>query len=213
MGLSFLANGLGCALGSAISGRTLNAHFRREAEHWHHVRMLPVETSLPRPLPTSFPIERARLSDAPLYSLTMIVMFLVFGWGMSPSHLSSAASTTASGIPTAANAVAGHWIVPLLAQFAIGYSNTAVLNSNNVLVLDLYPGSSASASAVINLSRNLLAAVGVAVVDYIEDAVLPGWLGAILAALVMIGLVPYGLHAVYGAKWRVEREMRKAMAS
>lgn len=123
----------------------------------------------------------------------MIIMFLVFGWSMTPVEPSG---------------TAGHWIVPLLAQFAIGYSNTAVLNSNNTLIVDLYPRRSASASAVINLSRNLTAAVGVAIVDYIEDGVSPGWLGAILAALVVLGLAPYVLHAVYGGSWRQEREGR-----
>lgn len=149
---------------------------------------------MPRPLPVTFPVERARLSDAPMYSVIQIVGLLIFGWSLTP--VSSHAPISATS----------HWITPLFAQFAIGYSNTAVLNSNNTLIVDLYPGRSASASAVINLTRNLTAAVGVAVADYITAAMSPGWYGTLLAGIVVVGLGPYYLHSVWGPQWRERRQ-------
>lgn len=200
VGLCFLANGLGCVAGSVLSGYAINETFRKERELWNFRQARAPGTPIPRPLPKNFPIERARLSDAPLHSVVMIIGFLVFGWSLTPPTIHRAAFD--------ANATAGHWITPLLALFMIGYSNTAVLNSNNALVVDLFPGKSASASAVINLSRNLTAAVGVALVDLIEDATNPGWLGVTLAGLVVLGVVPLVVHNLRGMQWRGEREDR-----
>lgn len=125
----------------------------------------------------------------------LISGLLIFGWSL----------TTVSDD----SELTGHWIVPLVAQFMVGYANTAVLNSNNTLVIDLYPGKSASASAVINLSRGVLAAVGVAVVDYLLEAMSPGWLSVVMVGLVLTGLGPYVLHVKYGRVWRIEREERR----
>ena len=194
----FLANGLGSVLGSLLSGRFLNESFRREASLWNYTQEKHPTSPIPQPLPLSFPVERTRLSDAPLHSVVMIIGFLIFGWSVTPP----------STIVGNHSATAAHWITPLLAQFVIGYSNTSVLNSNNALVVDLFPGKGASASAVINLSRNLTAAVGVALVDFIEDGLSAGWLGVVLASLVLVGVIPLSMHAVWGKQWREQREVR-----
>lgn len=192
VGLAFLANGLGCVSGSILAGKSLNATFRRESSLWRHFKGLPDATPIPRPLPITFPIERARLSEAPMYSVIQILGLIVFGWSL--TSFSKADPGTS------------HWMAPLIAQFAIGYSNTAVLNSNNTLIVDLYPGRSASASAVINLTRNLTAAVGVAVADYITAAMSPGWFGTLLAGIVLVGMVPYFIHSNFGPRWRERRQ-------
>lgn len=199
IGLCFLANGLGCVAGSLLSGRALNGTFRREQEFWNMSNGKLPGTPIPRPLPTEFPIERARLFDAPLHITVMVIGFLIFGWSLTPPTIMERHELK----PTA-----GHWVTPLLALFMIGYSNTAILNSNSALVVDLFPGKSASASAVVNLSRNLTAALGVALVDYIEDGTNPGWLGVVLAALVIVGVVPLTLHTSKGKHWRGLREQR-----
>lgn len=199
IGLCFLANGLGCVAGSLLSGRALNGTFRREQHMWNISNGKQPGTPIPQPLPLEFPIEKTRLFDAPLHMTVMVVGFLIFGWSLTPPVIMKAHDL---------NPTAGHWITPLLALFIIGYSNTAILNSNSALVIDLFPGKSASASAVVNLSRNLIAAAGVAAVDYIEEATTPGWLGVILAGLVIVGGVPLTLHTYKGKHWRVLREQR-----
>lgn len=133
------------------------------------------------------------MSEAPFYSAIQILGLLIFGWCLTSSQ------------PNVPNAGVAHWIAPLFAQFAVGYANTAVLNSNSTFIADLYPGRSASASAVLNLTRNLMAAVGVSVADYLSAALSPGWYGTVLAAIVLVGLVPNVLHSAFGPRWRERR--------
>jgi hypothetical protein len=79
--------------------------------------------------------------------------------------------------------------IPLVLQFSIAYSATAVLALNSALVVDLYPGASVSATAVNNLMRCSVGGAGVAVVQLIIDAI-----GArptfLLFALIMALLSP-----------------------
>lgn len=128
--------------------------------------------------------------------IVMIWSLLLFGWSLTA--------------PGPSNDPKSHWIVPLLAQFAAGWSATSVLTSNNALAIDLYPENSASASAVLNLSRCLMAAGGVAGVDPFLHACGPGWLSVLLVGIVTAGAVPFELHSRYGQKWREERRMRSA---
>ncbi|CAG8110975.1 unnamed protein product, partial [Penicillium nalgiovense] len=54
--------------------------------------------------------------------------------------------------------------------FIIAYGSTAISTINSTLVIDLYPGASASATAVNNLMRCLIGAAGVAASQAIIDA-------------------------------------------
>lgn len=134
-----------------------------------------------------------------MYTTVMIWSLLLFGWSLTA--------------PGPSNDPKSHWIVPLLAQFSAGWSATSVLTSNNALVVDLYPGNSASASAILNLSRCLMGAGGVAAVDPFLKAYNPGWLSVLLVGIVALGVVPYGMHSYFGQKWREQRERRSAIFS
>lgn len=196
VGLCFLANGFGCVAGSISAGRSLDYDYRREAQLWQFARRIHPETPIPsKIIPASFPLEKARLGKGYVYTIVTIWSLLLFGW-----------SLTAPG-PN--NDPKSHWIVPLLAQFSAGWSATSVLTSNNALVVDLYPASSASASAILNLSRCLMAAGGVAAVNPFLQAFGPGYLSVLLIGIVAIGVVPYWLHRTCGQLWR-ERRARKA---
>lgn len=210
VGLAFFANGLGCASSGLVSGRIQRNAFKRESAVWRHEEGLPASAPLPCPLPATFPVEEARLGGAPLYSIIQIFGLLVFGWSLTPVHSSGGSRVAGADdvVTQAGKAGVSHWIVPLMAQFAVGWSNTSVLNSNQVLLTDLYPGRSASASAVVNLTRNLLAAVGIAVAGHVTAAVSPGWFGMLLAGLVALGLMPFWLHRRLGPVWREERQSR-----
>lgn len=148
-------------------------------------------------IPASFPLEKARLGKGYVYTIVTIWSLLLFGWSLTA--------------PGPSNDPKSHWLVPLLAQFACGWSATSVLTSNNTLLIDLYPTESASASAVLNLSRCLMAAGGVAAVDPFLHVYGPGWFSVLLAGIVMLGVVPYGLHSYYGQGWREQRTLRNAL--
>lgn len=186
-------------MGSVLAGRSLDYDFRREAKLWQFKRRIHPDTPFPtKAIPTSFPLEKARLGKGYVYTAVTIWSLLLFGW-----------SLTAPG-PT--DDPKSHWIVPLLAQLGAGWSATSVLTSNNSLIVDLYPTSSASASAILNLSRCLMAAGGVAGVDPFLQAFGAGWLSVLLVGIVTVGVVPYGLHSLWGQQWREQRVTRENSA-
>ena len=98
--------------------------------------------------------------------------------------------------------------LPLILQFFIAYTATAVFSLNSALVIDLYPGASASATAVNNLMRCSVGAAGVAVVQIVINGVGAGF--AFLGfAVVTAGASPLlALEWFYGEGWRWERRER-----
>lgn len=76
----------------------------------------------------------------------------------------------------------------------------------NTLIVDLYPGKAASATAAVNVGRCLIGAVAVAVVQPMIDSMGAGWtftLGALLA--LAIGLVCQLLIYRYGETWAARK--------
>lgn len=96
-------------------------------------------------------------------------------------------------------------VVPLIAQFVIGYSSTAILNLNNTLTVDLYPGKSAAATAVNNLARCLVGAIGVSFTDLALERITAEWLFLIVAGVVVAATPMAWAESVYGKKWRKQR--------
>lgn len=95
-----------------------------------------------------------------------------------------------------------------MAQFVIGYASTAVLNLNNTLTVDLYPGKSAAATAVNNLARCLVGAVGVSFTDLALENIRTEWLFVVLAGAVLLASPMAWAEATYGMKWRGQRRKR-----
>ena len=196
IGFCFLANGFGCMLGSIYSGKALDANFRREGSLWQYETSVRWGTALPRKsIPLDFPLERARLFDVPLYSVTCMCALLMYGWSLMPFH----------GERNLNNV---HVIVPLLAQFILGFAATAVLNGNNTLTIDLWPQKSASATAINNFARCAMGAVGVSVAELILKKIGPGGMCSVLAGLVLVGTLPIFAQWINGKRWRAERHSR-----
>lgn len=63
---------------------------------------------------------------------------------------------------------------------------------------------------MLNLSRCLMAAAGVAGVDPFVRIYGPGWLSVLLVGIVTVGVVPYSLHSYYGQMWREQRAQRSS---
>ncbi len=78
-------------------------------------------------------------------------------------------------------------------------------------MIDLYPGRSASATAVNNLVRCSVGATGVAVVDIILSKVGPRVTFGCLAALTVATAPLILLEWLWGQKWRTAREAREEM--
>lgn len=88
----------------------------------------------------------------------------------------------------------------------VGMFSTMYFTNVNTLIVDLYPGKAASATAAVNVGRCLLGAVAVAVVQPMIDAMGAGWtftLGALLTLIV--GLICQVLIYLYGEMWAARK--------
>ena len=188
IGLCYLPNGLGCVIGSYVAGKRLDSDYRASEDRYRFVHELPKTHPLPTTgLPTDFPLEHARLG--PVWILVPLFVFAVLVYGFSLRT-----STTLA--------------LPLIAQFAIGFTSTAVLNINNTITVDLYPGKGAAATAVNNLARCAVGAVGVTFVDFGLEKLGPGMLFLSLGGACVAAMPLFVLQWRFGMRWRAERVRR-----
>ncbi|KAK1752786.1 major facilitator superfamily domain-containing protein [Echria macrotheca] len=198
-GLIFLPNGLACVLGSIITGRILDRDYKLMEARFVSSHQNTPETPPDHHNKNQLPVTRARLRSA--WYLVIIFISAVAGYGFaidSPHFAPLPEDNEKRGM-----------VVPLMLQFAIAFTATAVFTQNSALMVDLYPGAGASATAVNNLVRCSVGAVGVAVVQFGIDGVGAG-ITFLLCALVVVGMVPLlVLVWVYGEAWRRRRLERE----
>lgn len=109
--------------------------------------------------------------------------------------------------PQAANPA---WIaLPLFLQFLIAAASNAVFAINTTLVSDLCPGKGASSTAINNLVRCSMAAVGVGVVESMLALVGRAGTFIALALLVVAMSAIYAMEWCWGMQWRQERDVKK----
>lgn len=134
----------------------------------------------------------------PWITLVFAVSTAIYGFTVLPTDLLP---------PQAANPA---WIaLPLFLQFLIAATSNAVFAINTTLVSDLCPGKGASSTAINNLVRCSMGAVGVGVID--PMLALVGRAGTFVA-LGLLVLSMSALNAVewyWGMQWRQEREVKK----
>lgn len=148
----------------------------------------------PKSIPADFPIEKARLSHLPWIAVIFIISTGVYGFLFAfPSVVS----------------LKGWIAVPLIVQFFIAATSNAVFAVNQTLVSDLCPGKGASATAINNLVRCGLGAVGVALIEGMIASWGPGASFLILALLVIVVAPLAAANMVWGMQWRGERMEKK----
>ncbi|KAK1598209.1 major facilitator superfamily transporter [Colletotrichum navitas] len=191
IGLAFLPNGLGTIIGSAIAGKVMTRDYCSVKEAYKASYKCDTSEKFARGnLPVDFPIERARLRRLPWISLVFVAATAGYGMSLNFSSLTSRRG----------------WIaLPLVLQFLIAATSNAVFALNQTLVTDICPGKGASATAINNLVRCGLAAVGVALVEKLIESNGPGatFLGL---ALVTVAVSPLAVaHWYWGQGWRAKR--------
>lgn len=168
-----------------MGGKQLDQDYAAAEDSYKYSHDLPREYNLPKSnAPSDFPIEKARLHQLPIMSIVFIYSVIVYGFSVTGG---------------------GPLVVPLMAQFAIGYSTTVVLTLNNVLTVDLYPGNSASAASINNLIRYILAAVGVGLTEVALEHISPQWFFLILGGSVIVASPMVVLQWRFGSAWRKAR--------
>ncbi|KAI1646575.1 MFS general substrate transporter [Daldinia loculata] len=186
LGLCYLPIGGATTVSSICNGYMIDWNFRRIA------KKLGVSIDRKRGNDLKgFPIEKARLQL--VYPLVIIgaLVYIGFGWAL---HYEV------------------HVAVPLVLSFFIGICVTGPFQIINVLIVDLYPGAPATATAANNLCRCLSGAVATAVIQYIIDAWGRGWAYTFIALIFTSFSPALWVIQNYGPKWREERVERMRQA-
>lgn len=143
---------------------------------------LPIDTRITTKTHPDFPIEIARMRNTWWITTLFVICTAAYGFSLDT-----------------------HLAVPVILQFLIAYCSTAIFTINSALVIDLYPGASASATAVNNLMRCEIGAAGVAAIQPIIDELTAKWT-FLLLAVITLHMIPLLLVEMrWGAGWRLER--------
>ncbi|KAF2676917.1 MFS general substrate transporter [Lentithecium fluviatile CBS 122367] len=195
LGLAFIPNGLGTIVGSTIIGNLMNKGYVEAETRYKEVNGLPTSYKLPKKaIPADFPIEHARLQHTKWITAIFVSSTCLYGFSLSFPALVSRP---------------GWIVVPLLFQFLIAATSNAIFAVNQTMVSDLCPGKGASSTAINNLVRCSMGALGVAFVEQMIAAM--GVAAAFVGlGLVTVGVVPMAVVQWYwGPGWRRERMERK----
>ncbi|KAL2013539.1 hypothetical protein VTN00DRAFT_1064 [Thermoascus crustaceus] len=182
VGLTFLSNGTGCMAGSFLTGRLMDFNHRKTEKEYSVQHGYPTSQRINSKSHPDFPIEYARMRNT---------------WWIIALNV---ASTAAYGF-----SLRTHMAVPIILQFMTAFTATSVFSINSALVIDLYPGASASATAVNNLMRCLVGAAGVAVVQPIIDALTAEWTFLMLAGITAVLSPLLLIELKWGVGWRLQR--------
>ncbi|KAH8122965.1 hypothetical protein ACSS6W_002139 [Trichoderma asperelloides] len=196
LGLAFLPNGCGTIVGSAMVGKLMTRDYKAAEVAYKIAHSLPPSHKLPaKNIPADFPIEHTRLRNLPWIASLFAVSTAAYGFSLADPTLTSKP---------------GWIVVPLFLQFLIAAMSNAVFALNQTLVSDLCPGKGASSTAINNLVRCGLGAVGVAFVETMITNLGPAWafLGLALITVTMTPLA--AVNWFWGQQWRAARTERKA---
>ncbi|KAI6709328.1 hypothetical protein JHW43_008142 [Diplocarpon mali] len=190
VGFVFLPNGAGCVAGSYLTGYLMDYDYKTIESKYRQEHGINPNTPLNKKELSDFPIEKSRMRN--MWWIVVVFVMTTFLYGFSLKL----------------NAIA----LPLLLQFFIAYTATAVFSLNSALVIDLYPGASASATAVNNLMRCSVGAAGVAAVQPVIDSIGEGATFAMFAAITAACSPLLVVEWFHGQRWRNERRGRLAIA-
>jgi len=188
-GLDYL--GFGTIVGSVIVGKLMTNDYKAAEVAYKITHNLQMTHKLPnKNLPADFPLEHARLRSLGWVTGLFTASTALYGFSLADPTLTSKP---------------GWIIVPLALQFLIAATSNAVFAVNQTLVSDLCPGKGASSTALNNLVRCGLGAIGVAFVEtMIRDVGPPAaFLGL---AFITVAVAPLAVvNWFLGQGWRAAR--------
>lgn len=182
--LMYIPIGMGGIVSAFTTGRIMDWNYRR-----HALRAgMPVRRNKHQDM-SHFNIERVRLEvGIPVYYLSNIFM-IAFGW------------------------VVGRKVniaAPIILLFFCGWMINATSQVLNALMVDIWPGSSAAATAANNLLRCELGAASSAAIDPMRMAMGWGWAFTTLALISVAASPTLWITTRHGIKWRQKRIQKEA---
>ncbi|KAI7341077.1 MFS general substrate transporter [Hortaea werneckii] len=186
IGLCFLPFGVGCLLAPSLAGKLMDWNFRRTAKIIGYEIVKGKANDL-----RNFPLERVRISVALPMVFVGDAALLCYGWVM---HVET------------------NLAAPLVLMFIIGLALTGAFNAMNVMLVDLYPLSPATATSANNLVRCLMGAGATVAVIYMIEAMGRGWCFTFVAGVVAALSPILWVLEVWGPEWREQRRVRAEQA-
>lgn len=172
--------------GSYTIGYLMDYNHKRTEREYCRKHNLSIDTCITSKTYPDFPVEYARMRNTWWITALFIISVALYGVSLRT-----------------------HVTVPIILQYIIAYCATAIFTINSTLIIDLYPGASASATAVNNLIRCEVGAAGVAAVQPIINALTPTWSFVLLAGITLSTSPLLMIEMRRGAGWRQERLERQ----
>ncbi|KAF2724354.1 MFS general substrate transporter [Polychaeton citri CBS 116435] len=180
--LMFLPIGAGSIVSAFTTGKLVDWNYRRLAKK----HGFPVEKTRQTDL-SDFPIEKARMQIAlPNF---VIAAATIIGYGWTLDHKISLAG-------------------PIILLLILGYTLVVGFQCLNVLMVDIYPGIPAAATAANNVVRCLLGAAASAAIQPMVEAMGNGWAYTLLALLFLLSTTGPLASMKYGIQWRKAKKER-----
>ena len=171
---------LGCrAKLTTSTGRVLDRDYKLTARKYG----FPVDRKRGDDL-NEVPIEKARFRSTFIPLILVCCALVAYGWCL---HFEV------------------HYAVSLVLQLFLGMSLQVCFTTLNTLLMDLDPDRAATAQAVSNLYRCLLAAGAVAVLEVALHNVGPGATFTIVATITALCLPIFLIERAHGQRWRKQR--------
>lgn len=194
LGLCFLPNGLGCIISSLSTGWILDQSFNRALVRYKAEHGIPADETVDHH--RDFPYVQARLRLMPIFSIVLMISLALYGPSFEFNDLRMHFGPNLAA--------------PLILQFLIAFSATAIFNINSTVLIDCFPERPASATALNNLCRCLLGAAGVSVIQPLIGAVKAMKAFFIVSGVVFLFTPLIWVEWKWGERWRQEREDQRA---
>ncbi|GKZ26485.1 hypothetical protein AbraIFM66951_005821 [Aspergillus brasiliensis] len=186
-GLTFIANGVGSIVGTLITGKILDADYRKVKAEYDSLSNAEGGAQGE----ADFPIEKARLRLVPIFAGAQCLPLILFGWTIQYQV---------------------HIAVPIISTFITGWTVVSMQSIIMTYLVDIFHERSAAASASINLARCLFAAGGTSFVMPMINGVGAGVTFTICAAVQFVSLVGPFIQWRFAAGWRQATEAKKRIA-
>ncbi|KAE8152780.1 MFS multidrug transporter [Aspergillus avenaceus] len=189
IGLTFIANGVGSMVGTLITGKILDADYRRvKVKYEESFDNEQGNESTEASREQGFPLEKARLRLVPIFSVLQCLSIMLFGWTIQyPDRV--------------------HIAVPIVSTFITGWTAVSTQSLIMTYLVDVFPDRSAAASASLNLARCLFAAGGTSFIMPMINGVGVGVAFTICVAVQLVSLIGPLIQWKFAAGWRrKERE-------
>lgn len=193
LGLCFLPNGFGCVLGSVLTGKLMDHNFKVVEKRYRKENDIPEDVKVKGD--GHFPYERARLSPMPYLSAAFVLVVALYGASYELNDVNRYAVS--------------NLIISLTLQFFIAFFATAIFSINSAMMVDCFPTGGAGATAVNNLARCSVGAVGVSLIQPMINALKIRNTFIVLAGVVTLCSPLVWVEWKWGEQWRVQREEKK----